>query len=291
MKFSYKLFFRFMLIIGILLILYNNFSIQNYTEPKYKLVVVAIFKNEAGAMKEWLQHYVNQGVEYFYMINNGSTDNWEPETEGFPVTIYTDNETSKQVQHYNNYCLEKVKENAEWVMVVDLDEFMYARNGFKTIPEYLDTLGEDVNQIQVRWKMFGSNGHIKQPKSIIKGFTKRLKNKFTLVKSICRSSVLTKFNVHTHNLNDKASNEYPESGSEISKNIILLPNIINEEELNKAPLHLNHYAIQSWEWFRDIKTTRGDVADSTIDNVRNEKYFKQYDWNDIVDTELSNMTP
>ena len=55
MKFSYKLFFRLILIICILLILYNNLSIQNYTEPKYKLVVVAIFKNEAVAMKEWLQ--------------------------------------------------------------------------------------------------------------------------------------------------------------------------------------------------------------------------------------------
>jgi hypothetical protein len=135
--------------------------------------------------------------------------------------------------------------------------------------------------------MFSSNGHIKQPKSIIKGFTKRLKNKFTMVNSIYRSSVLTKLNIHTHNLNGKASNYYPESGSEISKNIILLPNIINEEELNKAPLHLNHYAIQSGEWFRDIKMTRGDVAYSTIDNVRNEKYFKQYDWNYLEDKELA----
>lgn len=256
-------------------------------KPKYKLVVVAIFKNKALAMREWLNHYVREGVEHFYMIDNGSTDNWQSEVKGFPVTIYWDPEKNKQSEHYNNYFLEEVKRNSEWVMVVDLDEFMYSRKSYKTIPEYLDSLDNNINKIEVRGKMFSSNGHIKQPKSIIKGFTKRLKNKFTMVNSIYRSSVLTKLNIHTHNLNGKASNYYPESGSEISKNIILLPNIINEEELNKAPLHLNHYAIQSGEWFRDIKMTRGDVAYSTINNVRNEKYFKQYDWNYLEDKELA----
>ena len=251
----------------------------------HKLVVVAIFKNEAVAMREWLNHYVREGVDHFYMIDNGSTDNWQSEVEGFPVTIYSDTEKAKQMEHYNNYFLEEVKRNSEWVMVVDLDEFMYARKGYKTIPEYLDTVDNNINEIEVRWKMFGSNGHIKQPKSIIKGFTKRSKNTGLECKSICRSSVLTKFNIHTHSLNGKSSKANPESGSEISKNIILLPNIINEEELNKAPLHLNHYAIQSWEWFRDIKTTRG--AADVIDNVRNEKYFKQYDWNDLEDKELA----
>ena len=60
-------------------------------------------KNEAIAMKEWLQHYINQGVEHFYMIDNGSTDNWESEVDGFPVTIFYDDEKHKQNDHYNKY--------------------------------------------------------------------------------------------------------------------------------------------------------------------------------------------
>ena len=103
---------------------------------KYTLVIVAIFKNEAIAMKEWLQHYINQGVEHFYMIDNGSTDNWESEVDGFPVTIFYDDEKHKQNDHYNKYFLKTVQSISEWVMVVDLDEFMYARNGFNNIPEY-----------------------------------------------------------------------------------------------------------------------------------------------------------
>lgn len=294
MKFSYKLFFSFMLIIGILLILYNNFSIQNYTEPKYKLVVVAIFKNEAVAMKEWLQHYVNQGVEHFYMINNGSTDNWEPEIEGFPVTIYNDDKPHKQKEHYNNYCLKEVKNNAKWVMVVDLDEFMYARNGFKTIPEYLDSLGEDIKQIHVRWKMFGSNGHIKQPKSIIKGFTKRKDSGDTHVKSISCTKDLVELDAHTHNVSGDKSLPCPNSlfddGKLPENGNILLPLKNTKIELEKSPLHLNHYVIQSWNWYKNVKMTRGDVATGKDTGKGTLKFFKTQDRNDLVDTELSNMT-
>ena len=72
----------------------------------------------------------------------------------------------------------------------------------------------------------------------------------------------------------------------IKKNILELTMEINENILSNAPLHLNHYAIQSYDWFMKIKATRGDATVS--DNVRNAKYFWDYDKvsNDIEDTEL-----
>ena len=245
-----------------------------------KLVVVAIFKNEAVAMREWLNHYVREGVDHFYMIDNGSTDNWQSEVEGFPVTIYSDTEKAKQTEHYNNYFLEEVKRNSQWVMVVDLDEFMYARKGYKTIPEYLDTIDNKFKQVSVLWKMFGSNGHIVQPKNIIQNFRSRLNydnyvdNSFQYAKCICRSFYLEKFEVHLHKID----------GS--TKDLITINNI-SENTLNNSPLHLNHYAIQSWEWFKNVKMTRGDVITSENNNVRNTKYFTKYDVNDIEDNELA----
>ena len=52
---------------------------------------------------------------------------------------------------------------------------------------------------------------------------------------------------------------------------------INEEELVKHKLHLNHYAIQSLKWFMEVKMTRGDVIWQK--NVRNFEYFKKYNKN------------
>ena len=44
-------------------------------KQEYYLSIVAIFKNESWILKEWIEHYLNQGVDHFFLIDNGSTDN------------------------------------------------------------------------------------------------------------------------------------------------------------------------------------------------------------------------
>ena len=41
---------------------------------KKKLSVLAIFKNETMNLKIWIEHYLWQGVEHFYLIDNNSDD-------------------------------------------------------------------------------------------------------------------------------------------------------------------------------------------------------------------------
>ena len=41
----------------------------------YKLSIGALFKNESHSIKEWLEHYLYQGVEHFYLVDDDSTDN------------------------------------------------------------------------------------------------------------------------------------------------------------------------------------------------------------------------
>ena len=52
------------------------------------------------------------------------------------------------------------------------------------------------------------------------------------------------------------------------------------------PLQLNHYPIQSWEFFESVKMRRGaaDVADS--ENARDRAYFEKYDFREVEDTAL-----
>ena len=75
--------------------------------------------------------------------------------------------------HYNKYIL-PIKNISEWFLVCDLDEFVYARKMFKTIPEYLKSLHETVGNVLIPWKNYGSSGHIQHPKDgVVKNFTKR----------------------------------------------------------------------------------------------------------------------
>ena len=250
-----------------------------------ELCIVAIFKNEKHALKEWINHYLREGVDYFFLVDNGSTDGYDLKGYEDKVEVWINPKKHAQIELTNHY-LPKAKKY-DWVLVVDLDEFMYARKGLKTIPEYLRTLPSNVHEIQVPWKIFGSSGHIKQPKSIIQGFTKRQKYPDTLIvsaigltstKSIVRGSVLKEISIHTH----KNTHKQLPNGKMVDTTI----QPIHEKLLKKSCLHLNHYRIQSWDWFSKVKIPRGDAYGKHDDFLRNKDYFKHGDKNDIADTEL-----
>lgn len=40
------------------------------------IALVSIFKNEGHIIEEWIEHYIKEGVDTFYLIDNGSTDNY-----------------------------------------------------------------------------------------------------------------------------------------------------------------------------------------------------------------------
>ena len=140
--------------------------------------------------------------------------------------------------------------------------------------------------------MFGSNGYIDQPKSIIKSFTKRKKfgskgydlnhninwklKLDYITKSISRTNKLIRLDTHNSQLKNKKQ--------------IILPENPTENDLEKSPLHLNHYAIQSLNWFLKVKKKRGSVTCKKSNNKKNEQFFKSYDYKEIIDEELSELS-
>jgi Glycosyl transferase family 2 len=140
-----------------------------------KICVVAIFKNESHVLKEWLEHYLREGVDTFLLIDNDSSDNYKPILEPFlrskQVFLKKSKKKHAQVELYNRWLPEAKK--FDWVIVVDMDEFIYARNGFKTIKAYLETVNKDIYKIEIPWKLFGSSGFKKQPNSVIQNFIHR----------------------------------------------------------------------------------------------------------------------
>ena len=50
---------------------------ENISQKKYNynFTIMAIFKNETMNLKLWLDHYLWQGIEHFYLIDNDSNDN------------------------------------------------------------------------------------------------------------------------------------------------------------------------------------------------------------------------
>lgn len=287
----------------------ENLKLISYNKSNL-LCIVSIFKNESHIMKEWIDHYIKEGVNHFFLIDNGSNDNYNTILDKYDnITLAIDSTKYKQEEHYNNYFLEKCK-NYKWVLVCDFDEFIYSRNGYNTISDYLKTFNnKDISQIFIPWKMFGSSGfntlNKKQPKQVVENFTKRLDYdkqngqtescifkgniKYSICKCIAKTELLQRLGTHDHHT---SNNNYITSNTKSSDNEIYEKSFakLDENILNTSCLHLNHYAIQSLDWFTKVKITRGDVARASLDNRRDINYFNTYDrhTSDINDYELKN---
>lgn len=270
------------------------------------LCVVAMFKNESHILQEWLDHYSRQGVDQFLLIDNGSTDSYQHLLSSYPVRVVVDTTRHNQEGLYNQYYLQEVKKH-EWVLVCDFDEFVYARNGHATIKNYLSTLDPSVSQISIPWKIFGSNGldtpEKPQPSLVVPSFTRRMNydkedgfqgvirdgpTKYSLTKCIARTRFLKEMGMHSHHTIRSHSRITSDSNeSKIHPNGMFAE--ITESILANSCLHLNHYAIQSYDWFMRVKATRGAADSSDSEHVRTVQYFHGFDAcsNDIEDSELA----
>merc|ERR1719296_20059 len=145
------------------------------------------------------------------------------------------------------------KHSQDWVLVIDLDEFVYDRPP-QTIASYLSTVSDDIGQVSFPWYTFGSSGHVSQPFSVRCSFVQRSYNPMTQQKSAVRIKAFHKILVHGH---------------------ALLPGYRKHQEFGR--LQMNHYRIQSREYFGKVKLIRGDVMSRGSPNRRDWAYFEQID--------------
>ena len=215
--------------------------------------VLAMFKNEAVAMEEWLQHHLSQGVSHFYLINNSSTDRFIPILQKYSryITLYNFPEKHAQTLHYNKV-LPTIKESVHtWCCIIDLDEFIVLSDPTISLPIYCRrNFINNVAEVRMQWKIFGSSGHIQQPKSIRTSFTKCWPE-LVSYKAIVRISQCDVLDVHTHSV----------------RGIIIM--------VNDGLVY--HYVIQSWEWYSAVKMTRGASDTAEHESIRDRSYFDKYD--------------
>jgi hypothetical protein len=232
----------------------------------YTLSTLSIFLNEGMNFKEWIDHYLWQGVEHFYLIDNGSTDNYKEIIEPYMkyITLYDRPERNSQAKHYNEIFL-KIKNDTKWLFVCDLDEFLFNVDADKTLLDYLADKDEYC-AISTHMRMFGSRDEYEHPESIRLAFFDRDKELHDNGKSIVKCSKVVNLDIHFHSYVENC-------------------NILTDND----NIHLNHYFLQSKEYFDKIKKTRGDAVQKASDNVRNDEYFKRRDYRDVKDYFLRDL--
>lgn len=224
-------------------------------------------------MDEFVEHYMSQGVDHFYIVNNNSNDavhEWLEQSK-YKDFITLRNDTRdmgfflsnegpaghKQLLDENFYDL--VRCETEWVLVVDTDEFMFGKNGY-TLRTYLSTLDDAIGCVYVLWNIITPNcvnGKIPDAFSI-KTNTKRLdydilrdlspniQHANDFGKSLVRTSMLDdfrKFWLHKIFVNGKTITNYGNEKNEWYDNMNTID--YSEEKYAKLNITLHHYAIRN----------------------------------------------
>jgi hypothetical protein len=253
-----------------------------YNIYMYTLSVLAMFKNESTIIQDWIEHYLAEGVEHFYLIDNGSTDNTLEKIPRYTdyVTLVKDPrrlEYGTQSVLFHERYLHMIKSETEWLIICDVDEYIYARNKCVQIMDVLKKLPLKVSKIWLPWKCFGSNGHKTRRRDILK--------QLEYGKVICRTKYLIKIASAGHMVELTRYNAYY-----LCNGNVLDLNKCKNSVFADSDLHLNHYQLMSEEYYKDVKCVRGGGESGHTTNKFTMPEFYRMDetFNEVEDTELAN---
>lgn len=248
---------------------------RDHTVPTCRLAVCAIAKDEGDYFKEWIDWHLSQGVERFYIYDNGSTDSTKevlaPYIAGGTVEYIWYPGHRRQIAAYDD-CIERHRLDTRWLAFIDLDEFIVPLAD-PDIPTFLERF-DDRPAVEINWLIYGSGGNEKKSDApVMERFKRHSLPGHVLnrhVKSIVNPRrVYTMTGCHeAARINGKAADSH---GNTIRRNF-------RDREPQQDVIKVNHYAVKSREEFIK-KQTRGR-ASGKARTVPTE-YFDRYDLNDL----------
>lgn len=273
------------------------------------LAMGAILCQESHILVEWLDHHWSEGVSHFFLVDNcNNTLDQQilaPYVKSGVVTLDVDITKYHQRQLYNSHILPKVRKwGFKWLVIGDLDEFFYAPRGNSIIDVLNSSPFNLCGGIKVPWLMFGTNGLMSNPISVVEAETLREKftgRNFSNGKSIVRLKYVKSLRIHEHDIIKKRcipmlnkhgrvakvdkSRQTIEIISQFGNNYTMFN--ISEADIPSFLLLVNHYRLQSRDFFQ-LKKTRGDVHNAKfIEKRLKVDYFEMYDKNEVYDGVLA----
>jgi SAM-dependent methyltransferase len=244
--------------------------------PPARFGVVAIARNEAPYLLEWIAHYRVLGFERITIYDNESNDaSWRILTPlskaGVIEAIYWPNRRRqhKQQSAYNHARLQQ-RASLDWCLIVDLDEFLVLREGLA-----LDDLvprDPAISAVAVPWRIFGSSGQRHRETGLtVERFRRANARNSGLSKSLVRLRDVAWMGTHWPKLSsgrivDIAGNNFdPER----------LPHAVVD---GRARIH--HYFSRSWEEF-ECKRARGRGT-GPKGSIRPHEIFHDMDRNEVM---------
>jgi hypothetical protein len=169
----------------------------------FYLSVLAILKNEAPYVAEWIEYHLLVGVDKFWLINNDSTDNVTAVLAPYVaagLVNYTFWYGLGQQRVIYNHWLPILRGWSYWVAVIDLDEYLVPVEG-RSSADILRRF-EGSGCVAVNWLVYGTNGQLNKTAGLV---IERFRNHSEMdhpvnrhIKQIVNPRWTKKFEIHDH---------------------------------------------------------------------------------------------
>lgn len=241
-----------------------------------EVVICAMAKNEHDYINEWVEHYVNLGIDKIYLYDNDELD--KPLIKDYINPKYLDKVVIKNIRGQKREHLQhdiytgfyrKYGKTFDWCLFCDIDEFLFGITNFHSWlaqPQF-----KNARQIRVKWKLFGDDDLIERDMS--KGVVDTFHNE---VKSTLHRNLQFKGNLENQGKmivrggmenvvirsphfasfgyrNNVIFSIYPSGKTTFSK-------VVLEEDYSNETIYLHHYMTKSLSEFLKQKLNRTDAV-------------------------------
>jgi len=274
---------------------------------KNSVTILTTMKNEGPFILEWIAYHRVIGVENFLIYTNDCTDGTDAfhdllQAKG--IVEHRDNpfrETGLKPQHAALQAGEKedIIQNADWVICMDVDEFINIKTGDGTLSALFEAVGE-ANMISLTWRLFGnSHIHTFSDRPVIDEFTCCAHEQTPIphqawgFKTLFRNvGLFKKLGVHRPKglipqlLND--IHWVNGSGAKMPQDVYKNAWRSDKSTVGYDLVSLNHYAVRSAESFL-VKRDRGRV--NHVDRDQGLAYWFRMNHNVTEDHSIKRMLP
>ncbi|MBV7378374.1 glycosyltransferase family 2 protein [Maritimibacter dapengensis] len=269
-------------------------------------VIVGCMKNEAPYILEWVAYHRMIGVDHFLIYTNDCTDGTAElldRLQELGILQHRDNTVwkgnSPQQYALNKALKEPVIQNADWVIHIDVDEFINVRCGNGTLDDFFERV-PDATNVAMTWRLFGHNGVTKLADDLVIDQFDDAAPKYcpkphtawgfkTMTKNI---GAYEKFSCHRPNKLDEAHRDAVQwvngSGQVMTEKYKENGWRSDLKTIGYDLLQLNHYALRSAESFL-IKRQRGRALH--VDRSIGINYWVRMDWGGNRDVTIKRNIP
>ncbi len=256
-----------------------TFEVEMLESPKYYLALTAIFRDDAKYLEEWIEFYKLIGVEHFYLYNHNSNDHYmqvlEPYIKDQTIDLINLNLNTETPQEWlqlqcNAYLhiTLKVKNEVEWLIIVDSDEFLFPVKE-QNLPQVLSKYDEYA-ALSINWRIFGSGNVTNLQKDDLLTEKLFLREEYSydpVVKSIVKPRYVETFiNPHLPIL---------KSGyAQITEDYKLIYGPYSYFRGDQI-LSINHYWARDWEYFTKNKLNRVYLVNKLLPEEQKKQRINQ----------------